>query len=541
MISLEFEGKSAIYSYHNDVELHPLIIDKKLSYNKKPHINDNLIIHGDNLHALKSLLPIYYNKINCIYIDPPYNTGNEKWVYSDNIHHNKQMKTWFNTEVNNDDLNKHDKWLCMMYPRLSLLKELLHDDGIIFISIDDNEMVNLHKLMDEIFGEKNHMGTITVKSNPSGRDYGGISRVHDYVLAYHKGNGEPENIVDQNAEFQYADKYGGYDIRELRNRNIRFNKDNRPNLFYPFYVNEKNILDDGLYSVSLNPKKNWTKVLPLKSQGVQTVWRWGKDKTQKNIDINVRGKLKADGAFQIIEKHRNKLKRIRSILDDKLIRNEHGTKILKEIFDGKSVFDYPKSLELIKNLIDLVTENGDIVLDSFAGSGTTGHAVLDLNSKSKVERKFILIECENYANEITAERIRRVINKNKNTFTYCTLGMPITVENMLKGNNLPDYDILSSHIIHTAGQSSELKNKINKDWKIYENDDTVYYLIYKKDMKFLKSDSSALSIKLAEKIQRYCLKMHKKGIIYASHSNLTSKILAKMNLSFNYIPFDLKL
>lgn len=392
-----------------------------------PENSENLIIEGDNLEVLKLLQSSYKNSIKMIYIDPPYNTGND-FVYPDNFE--TPLDNYFeltgqkeNGETTQSKKSKegrkHTQWLNMVFPRLLLSRTLLKEDGFIFISIDDNEIDNLKNLCNEVFGEENFIGKIVVKSNPGGRDYGGISLQHEYVLVYSKNSLSELNMVeDKDKVFKYKDEISEFDDRELRNRNIKFNDINRPNLCYPFYVNIDNIDSNGFYEVSLDKKENWVEVYPLVSQGVQTVWRWGKKKVLENLNVNVKGKKKQDGTFQIIEKYRSPLKRERSIFDEKNIRNEYGTLSIKEIFGKDKPFDYPKSPVLIKRLLNLGMSKNDIVLDFFGGSGTTGQSVLELNKEDNGNRKFILVQLpEPTSNpdyptisEITKERIRRVIN-----------------------------------------------------------------------------------------------------------------------------------
>ncbi|HPI63150.1 MAG TPA: site-specific DNA-methyltransferase, partial [Alphaproteobacteria bacterium] len=185
MPTLEFKGKQFVYSHHHSVPFRELVIDKDKSLSKKPNLDDNLIIHGDNLHALKALMPQYAGKIKCIYIDPPYNTGNEGWCYNDNVN-SPLMKEWVAKNANpvdKEDLQRHDKWLCMMYPRLKLLHELLADDGVIFVSIDDHEQHHLRAIMDEIFGEENFVANIVwQKKYAASNDVKGIAAIHDFII-----------------------------------------------------------------------------------------------------------------------------------------------------------------------------------------------------------------------------------------------------------------------------------------------------------------------------------------------------------------------
>lgn len=238
---------------------------------------ENLYIKGDNLEVLKLLQESYLSKIKMIYIDPPYNTGKD-FVYKDNFTQDSDeyqeeagLKDEYNNRlVANPDTSGryHSDWLTMIYPRLKLARNLLTDDGVIFISIDDNEVHNLRKICDEVFGEGNFLGQISVVNNPRGRDYGGIANMHEYLLVYSKDNiCEINNLDDPNKEFPFIDNIGGFELRELRNRNIAFHKGNRPNLYYPFYINLNNIIDNGLFEISLSKKEGFIELYPKESQG----------------------------------------------------------------------------------------------------------------------------------------------------------------------------------------------------------------------------------------------------------------------------------
>lgn len=390
----------------------------------------NLYIEGDNLEVLKLLQKSYHKKVKMIYIDPPYNTGKD-FVYKDNFRDNIKNYLEITGQVDSDG-NKlstnsetsgryHSDWLNMMYPRLKLARNLLKDDGVIFISIDDNEVANLRKLCDEIFGEDNFVGNITVVGNPRGRDYGGIARMHDNILVYSKTNlYEMNNLLDNEKVFPFRDEIGEFEIRELRNRNITFNSNNRPNLYYPFYINPLKQDTNGFFEISLDRKEGWIELYPKASQGVNTVWRWGKPKSLENININIVGKAMVDGGWQIIEKYRERTVMARSVWWDKDVNTEKGTLLLKKIFDGK-YFDFPKPIELISRAIEMGSDKNDLILDFFSGSATTAHAVMTLNSEDGGDRKFICVQLPEstdeksesykagYKNicEIGKERIRR--------------------------------------------------------------------------------------------------------------------------------------
>lgn len=392
----------------------------------------NLYIEGDNLEVLKLLQKSYSGKVKMIYIDPPYNTGKE-FVYPDDyqmgIEHYKKLTEQEETFPRNVESNGkfHTDWLNMMYPRLAIARDLLTDDGVIFISIDDNESDNLKKICNEIFGESNFIGQITVVSNPRGRDYGGIARMHDYLFVYIKKHNNISLIRDENGEFSLFDDLGGFELRELRNRNIKFNKDNRPNLFYPFYVNIKEIDKNGLHDISLDPVDGWLELWPLESQGINTVWRWGKSKAKENLNINIKAKPMRSGSFMIVEKYREAKKMARSVWWDKDSNTEKGTLLLKEVMNEK-IFDYPKPVEMIMRTCEMAaSEEDSLILDMFSGSATTAHAVMKFNAEDGGNRRFIMVQlpepCDKkseaykagYKNicEIGKERIRRAGKKLK--------------------------------------------------------------------------------------------------------------------------------
>lgn len=397
-------------------------------------ITENLYIEGDNLEVLKLLQESYLGKVKLIYIDPPYNTGSDSFVYPDDYTMDKD-KYEEAIGIKNEDGEKlfaenndsnprfHSDWCSMIYSRLLLARNLLADNGVIFISLDDNEITNLKKICDEIFGAVNFVGQITVVGNPRGRDYGGIARMHDYILAYKKSTATELNLIeDEGNEFKMFDSLGGFELRELRNRNIKFNKENRPNLYYPFYINPDEKDSNGLHTISLEPQAGWIELYPLKSQGINTVWRWGKEKSLNNLNINIMAKPMRNGSYMIVEKYRESKMMARSVWWDKDTNTEKGTLLVKDIMDGK-VFDYPKPMEMLMRLCEMGTssEDADIVMDFFSGSGTTAHAVMNLNAKDSGNRKFIMVQlpeiCDEssfasqagYKNicEIGKERIRR--------------------------------------------------------------------------------------------------------------------------------------
>ena len=348
---------------------------------------DNLLIRGNNLLVLHSLRKKFAGKVKLIYIDPPYNTYNDGFNYNDSFN--------------------HSSWLTFMKNRLAIAREFLSEDGVIFVHCDRNEQAYLKVLMDEIFAIENFIDIITVVNNPRGRDYGGIANMNEFINVYSKTlDYSLFRLEDPNKKFPYTDEISGFEIRELRNRNIAFNDKNRPNLFYPFYVNFKKEDKNGFFEISLEKKHGWVEVLPKKSQGFQTVWRWGKDKANNELNKNICGKKMQSGGWQIIEKYREKSRMARSVWWDKEVNSERGTLHLKELFGGK-IFSNPKPEETLHRIIEMSTKEGDMILDFFAGSGTTAAVAL------KTNRRFVIIEQMDYVNNITSERIKKVIKGEK--------------------------------------------------------------------------------------------------------------------------------
>lgn len=464
------------------------VITPDEDHNKQPQNADseNIYITGDNLDALKHLLKSYENKIKCIYIDPPYNTGSDGFVYNDRFTFTKEtlaQKLSISEEtaerileLTNSGSASHSAWLTFMYPRLLLARDLLTEDGVIFISIDDNEQANLKLLCDDVFGEQNFIGEITVVANPRGRDYGGIARMHDYILAYRSSEKTVINLIkDENGEFTMFDELGGFELRELRNRNIKFNRENRPNLYYPFFINDANPDENGLYEISLEVHDGWRELYPLESQGVQTVWRWGKERSNKNLNVNIMAKPMRKGSFMIVEKYREARKMARSVWWDKDSNTEKGTLLVKQIFCDEKVFDYPKPKELIEKLCEMGMnfDEEEIILDFFSGSATTAHAVMQLNAEDGGNRKFILVQLPEATKEgsearlagyetidqIGRERIKRAAAKIKEEYPDITadLGFKHFKLNQLNNTQLSQIETFSPEL-NLVGSDDLLKN-----------------------------------------------------------------------------------
>jgi len=495
---LQFKGKSAIESYHYTVPHHTIEFDEKLSVlgkGERPSLDGNLIIEGDNLLALKALLPTHAGRIKCIYIDPPYNTGNEGWVYNDNLTQ-PQFKEWIGQTVGKEgeDATRHDKWCCMMYPRLQLLKELLREDGAIFVSIDDNEMHHLRIMMDEIFGEENFAAAIVRQTRVSpDNDEKFITATHDCLIVYLKKKEEAdefrfERTEEQDARYENPDNdpRGPWTSSDLTRREYR---------------------EHDYYEITLPSGR---KVKPAQGRS----WGVPKESYKRLVKDN---KIWFGPDGNSMPRRKRFLSEVRGGVvpvtwwHTKLAgTNEDGKREINRIFSDKpNTFTSPKPVSLIVQILLLCTEDGDIILDSFAGSGTTAQAVLDLNRNDDCcKRRFVLVqqpydtkenekERFNICQKITAERMRRVIKgyKHKNgngkeqkveglggSFTYARLGAPLFNEYRDLGRRLPTYEEVAKYVFYTETSREFDPRALNKETgKIGEHNGTSYYLLYTPD------------------------------------------------------------
>jgi len=543
MAILNFKGKAFVQNYHLSVKFHQLIPRKEKSLTTKASLHDNLIIHGDNLKALKALLPTYAGKIKCIYIDPPYNTGNEKWVYNDNVS-SPMMQEWLGKVVDKEDLTRHDKWLCMMTPRLKLLRELLTEDGVIFVSIDDNEQHRLRILMDDVFGEDNFITNIIWQKKYSPQnDAKYFSDMHDFVLVYAKKKNEGQNT-------------GGWErnlLGRTSEQNVRYkNPDNDPRgPWKPADFSVKTYSEAYDYEITTPSGR---KVTPPKgrcwSTSPENFQKWRKDnrawfgKNGNNVpSIKIFLSEVQEGVVPLT-----------IWLREDVGDNEFARKSIKEIFGDKYLpFENPKPHTLIKRIIKISTEKDSIVLDSFSGSGTTAHAVLALNKEDGGNRRFILVECEDYADKITAERVRRVIKgvkgaKDENlkkglggTFSYFELGDPIEMESILSGDKLPPYKELARYVFYTAtGEEFDDKSIDKKQTLsagggfIGESREYLVYLFYKPDIDYLKA--TALTLDKANALGPY---KDKKRLVFAPAKYLDQEHLDQLRIDFAHLPFEI--
>ena len=532
MPTLEFKGKYHIYAHHHSVPYRPLAPDAERSLNPAG-ADDNLIIHGDNLHALKALLPRYAGRVKCIYIDPPYNTGNEGWVYNDNVN-SPLMKQWLkeNSPIDGEDLERHEKWLCMMWPRLHLLKELLSDDGVIFVSIDDNEQHHLRMIMDEIFGEAHLLAQFVWKSrqNRDNRNVTGASVDHEYILCYGTAiRGDDRNTGQySNPDNDSRGDWASGNMIGLAS------KKSRPNLHYDL-IDPKTGISYGCPTMGWRyDQQRMSEVIseeriiwPEEPQGRPRVKVFLKDLTSRYTGFS---SIVGDGVF-----------------------TRSGTTGIEQIF-GSRVLSFPKPHELIRQLILQGCPRDGVVLDSFAGSGTTAHAVLALNKEDGGNRKFIMVECEDYADTITAERVRRVINGvpgardealrggTGGSFTYCTLGEPVELEAMLTGEALPSYSALAAYLLHTASGISAGRANLESqtdDGLFYTNGDTDYYLLYNPDVDWLSGNEGMLNEARAKSISAASRVKGRKAIVFGPGKYMGQRDLTSMGITFCQLPYQM--
>ncbi len=587
MAQLQFKGKTFVQNHHLLVKYHELVPLKAKSLTDKVTLHDNLIIHGDNLKALKALLPLYGGNVDCIYIDPPYNTGNEKWAYNDSVN-SSMMQDWLGKVVDREDLTRHDKWLCMMTPRLKILKDLLKTEGVIMVSIDDNEAHHCRCLMNEIFGEENFIAQLVWEKGRK-NDAKFFSVGHEYILVYagslarlkelktiwreakpgaqelwdkycqlkDECAGKPEEIelglqtwfkslpqkhpAKALGRFRRVDQYGPW-----RDRDISW-----PGGGGPRY--------DVIHPVTKKPCK-----VPERGWGFATP-----EAMQNQIDM---------GLVVFREDHteppfrKAHLKPIPEELEEGEVFDEESedvdedigmqvmpsfiykqsqvtTKYLRQ-FMGDIKFENPKDHEILARIIKYVLGGNKqaVVLDSFAGLGTTAHAVLALNSQDNGKRKFVLVECEDYADAKTAERVRRVIKgvpsaKDEalkkglgGSFSFFKLGKAIELESILEGDGLPTYEDLARYVFYTAtGEEFDGKAVNKKKCFIGESRNFQIFLIYEPDVEKLKN--LALTLDQAKALPP--LKKDKKRLVFAPTKFLDQEHLDQFRIDFAQLPFEI--
>lgn len=533
MPTLTWTGKDKVVNHHHDVPLR--VLQREYDYaapdGTPANSTDNRIIHGDNLEALKSLLPEFEGKVNCIYIDPPYNTGNEGWVYNDAVN-DPRIKKWLGQVVGKEgeDLTRHDKWLCMMYPRLKLLHRLLAKDGAIFISIDDNEAANLRLIMDEIFGHSNFLCTFAWEKRyappPDTKDFGYL---HETLIAYRKTSAFKRNLLplteDQTARYKNPDndERGAWKAMDYT---CRYTADERPNLYYP--------VTQPFTGEQIYPKRTrvWAMSREVHEGNVaeNRLW-WGTKKTNtapalKNFQSEIQqGMMPVTLLKHEVVGHTDEAaKELRSLLPD--------------------IKFTPKPSRLIAHLLQIATGKNALVLDSFAGSGTTAHAVLKLNAQDGGNRRFILTEMMDYAETITAERVRRVMagygEGTKATaglggaFSYYTIGEPL----FLPDDNLNEavgVQVIRDYVAYTESIPPESRTTAENPVSPYllgQTPEAAWLFHYEPDRVTLLDMAFLETLNFAG--NRPAL-----VVVYADACLLSADFLQRYGLIFKKIPRDI--
>ncbi|RKJ21584.1 site-specific DNA-methyltransferase [bacterium D16-50] len=582
MPTLDWIGKDKVINHHMDVPYR--VLNRVYSYDlngrhSEDNGSENKIIHGDNLEALKSLLPEYAGRIKCIYIDPPYNTGNENWIYNDNVNDPK-IKKWLGEVVGKEgeDLSRHDKWLCMMYPRLRLLHKLLAKDGAIFISIDDNELYSLKMVCDEIFGRNCFVADISWQRTYSTRnDSKGIVSEVEHILVYSGQPGWNPKKLPRTEEMDSKYKNPDHDIAMWRSDNA----------YAPGAATHQGMV----YAI----QHPFTGELLYPSNG--RCWTFGQDTMLeimcgwceyelKEIDdaerraaicgvakAEVRQGVQAIVLSESLEVSSAKAKMIydkgpwprfffskggkggiarKTYLEsvggkpptnywsyENVGHTDEAAKTLRAIFNGRAAFETPKPYRLVERILQIAADENSIILDSFAGSGTTAHAVLNMNKADGGNRRFILIEMEDYADSITSERVKRVIHgygEGKSAvegtggnFCFYELGERLILEN---GALNPDMDIqnIRNYIWYTETKKSlpDIELDDNKYFLAVDGD-VAYYFCYEKDTVTALDRSFLRTVRT--KAENY--------IIYADQCAISDKELQKHNITFKKIPRDI--
>lgn len=537
MPTLEWIGKDKVINHYIDVPYR--VLEHKYTYIGEGKYGEeiaggNKIIQGDNLEALKALLPQYEGRVKCIYIDPPYNTGEERWVYNDNVNDPK-INEWLGEVVGKEgeDLSRHDKWLCMMYPRLKLLHRLLADDGVIAVSINDHELFNLGEIMNEIFGARNRLACSPWRSEPSGgKDKTVLRTGHEYILFYCKGDQSNLNKEEKSTGvLNLRDALGPYRKgRELRKWGATSARSDRPNMWFGIKA------------------PNGEVVFPYKNDGTEGYWRWGNSheimtEILRNPDaahweecdydegISVNGQSKRWVPF---EKIRNAKKSFgwNSWLDG-YGTNSDATAILKKIF-GTKIFDTPKPLSLIEWIVSLHEDDNAIILDSFAGSGTTAHAVLNMNKADGCNRKFILVEMMDYAESITAERVRRAIDGYADvegtggSFGFYELGEPLMIDENTLNENVSTEKI-RQYVFFTETKQPTVVSSTDEPYLLGCHINSAYYFYYEKDRITTLNHKFLTTVRT--KAEDY--------VIYADLCTLGEEELKECHITFKKIPRDI--
>ena len=595
MSELNFKGKEFVYNHHLAIPFRPLVMRAEGGIGV-PSLESNLVVHGDNLHALKALMPFYAGRVDCVFIDPPYNTGNEGWCYNDNVNA-PMIKEWFSDNpVGIEDGLRHDKWCAMMWPRLRLLHELLAETGSLWVTLDENEFKRGKLLLDEIFGEKNSIATVCWRNKTSpANDAKYFSDDFDYLICFAKDKASwtMQGLEREPGKATYFTNPDNDPRGRWNSATYTCNKSKaeRPNLYYPI----------------TNPntgKEVWPKTT--------AVWRFAEEK-HDDLAADHRLYWGKDGRATM-----PRLKLFESEAGDITPRNvwhydevghTQGAMTALRTILGITDFQTPKPVELLTRILRLAAADQQaLVLDSFAGSGTTAHAVLEANRRDGGNRRFILVEMEDYANRLTAERVRRVINgypfrgtqrielmreritwsKLKNprrvieavealeerhahefdrirkqmkngelivtgeqsvserteglggSFTYCTLGDPVELDKLLTGETLPPFRGLGAALFRMATNRVLDGEEVREDdCYLGEADGRHVWMIYKPDLDWLKSPDAALTLARAKTFAATDPK--KRHLVFAPARYVSHTMLAEQNIPVEFAPLPFAL
>lgn len=528
MPTLQFKGKTIIWNHHLSIPYHTLEEVAELNFQPDKG-GGNLIVEGDNLLALKALLPQYAGKVKCIYIDPPYNTGNEHWVYNDNVN-SPLIKEWLGKEVGKDDLTRHDKWLCMMVPRLRLLRDLLSEDGTIFVSIDDNEAHSMRFLLDEIFGGENFVACNVWQKRYSRENREIIGDVHEYIIVYarsletFKPTRNLISITDEQRKIYRNpndDPNGPWRSVPMTAQGFR------PNQMYKIRAPQGAVFEP--------PEgRCWSMVEPeFKRLLEEGRIYFGKDNnSQPNV---IRYLSEVDGVVPWTWWPH-----------DEVGHTDEAKKQIRDLLGESAAFDTAKPVRLITRILEIASQPDSIILDSFAGSGTTMHAVMEINQRDGGTRRCITVQMteadannpqKNNCRDITRKRVENAIRAHSydSGFRYLRVGRAIDAESLLAGD-LPTYEQFAKYVFylctgeHLAGRSIR-----EKDYFVAEHARSVIYLIYRQDIEELTR--LALNLSVAEKISA----QHpgKNLIVYAPACFLDEDFLDAKGIQFVNIPYGL--
>ena len=573
MPTLEWIGKSKVINHHQEVPYR--VLERRYSYGDAD--SGNMIIHGDNLDALKALLPRFECKVNALYCDPPYNTGNEGWVYNDNVNDPK-IRKWLGEVVGKEgeDLTRHDKWLCMMYPRLRLLHKLLADDGVIFISIDDTEYANLKLVCDEIFGSGCFVSNISWQRTYSTRnDSKGIVNEVEHILCYSKQPGWMPNKLPRTAEMDARYANPDNDFCAWKNTDAfapeaathqgmvyAIQNPFTGKLIYPTNGRHWSLGQEQMLEIM----QGWCKyeLKDLNDSGKRAViCGVAADEVRQDVKGIVLAESLEESAIQAEKVYRRgqwplfffgqegkggiRRKTYLNNVAGRIPTNfwpfsetghtDEAKKELISIFAGRAPFDTPKPTRLIEFVLKVASDKNAVVLDSFAGSGTTAHAVLNMNKADGGNRRFILVEMEDYADTITAERVKRVIDgygDGKNAvegtgggFSFYDLGEPLMIDGEL--NEAVDVEKIREYIWYMDTRQTYVSGSPENPYLLGVHNDTAWYFYYKRE------EITTLNYEFLSKIP----KAAGRTVIYADRCAVSDAELDNMGVTFRKIPRDI--